>query len=74
MSEVVNLRTVRKRKARDAARRDGTETAARLGEGAAEKRLRTAEEMREQRRLDGHRVEGHRDEGQGTRPDRPEER
>jgi hypothetical protein len=52
----INLRTARKQRARDAARRNAAERTARQGEGAAETQRRRAEAALEERRLDGHRL------------------
>jgi hypothetical protein len=57
MAELVNLRTVRKQRARDAARRQADAAAGRTGAGAAEaERVRALDEL-ERRRLDGHRLD-----------------
>ena len=57
MPKLVNLLTVRKQRARDAARRDGMAAAVRTGEAAAEAERRAAEAALARRRLDGHRRE-----------------
>ena len=56
MPDVVNLRTVRKQRRRAEARAHATEAAARSGEGAADVRLRRAEEALDRRRHDGHSI------------------
>jgi hypothetical protein len=55
VGKTINLRTVRKQKARDAARNKGTESAALAGETRSESAIRRAEAERASRRLDGHR-------------------
>ncbi|WP_111430342.1 DUF4169 family protein [Rhodobacteraceae bacterium DSL-40] len=55
MSKIMNLRTIRKQRARDAARRDGSGTAAKAGESRADKTARRLEAERAARQLDGHR-------------------
>jgi hypothetical protein len=57
VSETINLRTVRKRRAREAERAAAAARAAAAGEGKVVRRLRAAEEAQAGRRLDGHRVE-----------------
>jgi len=57
MAEIVNLRIVRKQRARSAARSLGTEEAVRSGESRADAGRRHAKAERERRRLEGHRVE-----------------
>ncbi|MBP7242678.1 DUF4169 family protein [Amaricoccus sp.] len=52
MSEIVNLRTVRKRMKREAERTGAAIRAAAAGEGRSEKRRREAEAALEARRLD----------------------
>ena len=66
MPDVVNLRIVRKQRARSAARALGTEEAARSGESRADAGRRHAEAERERRRLEGHRVERPEDGGPET--------
>ncbi|WP_424928162.1 DUF4169 family protein [Amaricoccus tamworthensis] len=63
MSKVVNLRTVRKQKARDKARREGDANAALSGETLAERRARRDAEERRGRHVDGHKRETDRDDG-----------
>lgn len=55
MSKIVNLRTIRKQRSRDAARRKGTESATASGETRAEREARRAEAARSVRHLDNHR-------------------
>lgn len=57
MGEVVNLRTVRKRKAREDAARQADASRARHGIGKAERTSVEAARQAEARRLDGHRRE-----------------
>jgi Domain of unknown function (DUF4169) len=54
MSKIVNLRTVRKRQARDAARADKTAKAAASGDTPAARAARKAESEKRDRFLDGH--------------------
>ena len=54
MSKTVNLRTVRKQKAREAERKAGTERSAAAGEARRVTKLRQAEAARADRVLDGH--------------------
>ncbi|WP_424931492.1 DUF4169 family protein [Amaricoccus macauensis] len=54
MTKVVNLRTARKQRARQQARKKGDEAAARSGESRTEKITRLAETDRAKRHLDGH--------------------
>lgn len=61
MSEVVNLRTVRKQKKRAEDRAGAAVRAAAAGEGKAEKRRRAAEAELDARRLD----QSRRDDGSG---------
>lgn len=56
MSDVVNLRQARKRKARDQKRKAGDDNAAKHGRAKAEKSRTRAENALEARRLDGHRL------------------
>jgi Domain of unknown function (DUF4169) len=58
VAEVVNLRTVRKQKERDAARARGIEAAAKSGRSKALKALEKARAEKEARDLEGHRREG----------------
>jgi hypothetical protein len=55
MAKVVNLRTARKQRARDAERCRTAAATARSGEAAAEAERARAEAELERRRLDGHR-------------------
>jgi Domain of unknown function (DUF4169) len=57
VSKVVNLRTVRKQRARDTARRESASSAAVSGETRAEHDARRAEQDRRARHLDHHRRE-----------------
>lgn len=57
MSKIINLRQVRKSRARDTARRQGDENAARFGRTKAEIAAEKAESARESRRLDAHRLD-----------------
>ena len=54
MGEIVNLRRMRKRKARDAARQAGDENAARHGRARDDRARETLEREREARRHAGH--------------------
>lgn len=58
MAEIINLRQARKRKARDAGRREGDAAAARSGRSKAERARTEAETALAARRLDGHRRDG----------------
>jgi Domain of unknown function (DUF4169) len=62
MSEVVNLRLARKRKARAAAESVAAERRAQFGRAKSEVDVETERRAREARALDGHRV---------ARPDEP---
>ena len=57
MAEVVNLRTARKQRKRDGARKDAAEASAKSGEGKAARRKREAEAELAARRHEGHRRE-----------------
>jgi Domain of unknown function (DUF4169) len=57
MAEVVNLRTVRKQRARAEGRRRGDAAAAKTGPVAAEAERVRAEAARERAEHDGHRLE-----------------
>jgi hypothetical protein len=61
VSEVVNLRTVRKQRRRAEARGEAAVRAAAAGEGKPVRALRAAEAARAERALEGHRREGGRD-------------
>jgi len=61
MGEVVNLRRARKRRERDAGRREGDAAAAKHGRTKAARKAEAAEAEREARRLEGHRREPARD-------------
>ena len=54
MAEVVNLRSARKAKTRDAARKQGDANAAKFGRTKADKDLAAAEAEKAARDLDGH--------------------
>lgn len=58
MAEIVNLRTVRKQKDREAARARGIEATAKSGRSKALKELEKARAEKEARDLDGHRLQG----------------
>ncbi len=58
MAEIVNLRTVRKQKDREAARARGIEAAAKSGRSRALKELEKARAEKEARDLDGHKRDG----------------
>lgn len=58
MAEIVNLRQVRKAKARRADRAEGDENAARFGRSKAEKALEEARNRRDEAHLDAHRRDG----------------
>jgi hypothetical protein len=62
MAEIVNLRRIRKRRARNEARREAAAQAALHGEGTAARRLRESRATLDARRLDGHRRSGNDDE------------
>lgn len=55
MADILNLRQARKRRARDAARREGDANAVKHGRPKAARRLDAAVTSLETRRLDGHR-------------------
>jgi len=55
--KVVNLRQARKRKAREADAKTGDTNAARFGVSKAEREIRTAQEEKAARDLDGHKRE-----------------
>jgi hypothetical protein len=57
MAEIVNLRRLRKQKARAEARAAAAENAARHGQGKADRSLQQAKAEQAARRLDGHRLE-----------------
>ena len=57
MADIVNLRRVRKTRARDDARREAGENAARHGLKKGEKALKAKREDNARRHLDGHRME-----------------
>jgi hypothetical protein len=57
VSSIVNLRTIRKQRARDAARRYGAQSSARSGETRTERDARRAEQDRNARHLDQHHIE-----------------
>lgn len=57
MAKVINLRTIRKQRARDEARAEGSANAARHGQGKVEKSLLQAEAALTARKLDGHKRE-----------------
>ena len=54
MAEVVNLRSARKAKTRDAARKQGDANAAKFGRTKADKDLAAAQAEKAARDLDGH--------------------
>lgn len=58
MAEIVNLRRVRKQKARAEKSAAGDANAARHGRSAAERAREADEAAQAERRLDGHRLEG----------------
>jgi hypothetical protein len=58
MGEVVNLRLIRKRKARHDAATAADQNRTRHGEAGADKKLRKADAESATRRLDGHRLRG----------------
>ena len=64
--KIVNLRTVRKRKTRDADRRAADANAAKHGQSAAQRDLGEARRDRDDRRLDGHLRDGASDDGEGS--------
>ena len=57
MAEIVNLRTVRKQRERDAAKASGIEAAAKFGRTKALKALEKARAEKAARDLDGNRME-----------------
>lgn len=61
MPDSVNLRQVRKRRARDDAARKAAENRARFGEAKRDATLRTAREAQEAKRIESHRRERNRD-------------
>ena len=62
MTQVINLRRMRKQAARAKARQAGTEQAARFGQTRVERVQEAARAERAAQHLDGHRVERPRDE------------
>ncbi|NYS24592.1 DUF4169 family protein [Rhodobacteraceae bacterium 2376] len=54
MSRIINLRTARKQAARDRARQEGDENAARHGRSRAERKLGAALQEKARTQLDGH--------------------
>ncbi len=58
MSEIVNLRLARKRKARADAERESAARRAQFGRTKAELRVETERRARDARTLDGHRRDG----------------
>lgn len=56
--KVINLRAARKSAARDAARQQGDENAAKFGRSKAQKRTEADAKAREDRHLDGHKRGG----------------
>ncbi|MCC5957426.1 MAG: DUF4169 family protein [Natronohydrobacter sp.] len=59
MSQIINLRTVRKQAARDQKRKRATAQAAKHGRSAAGKRLEQARAEQARAHLDGHKLDGH---------------
>ena len=57
MAEIVNLRRTRKAKAREAAEAEAAANRAKFGRSKAEKKLRTAEEARDEKLAAQHRLE-----------------
>lgn len=55
MAKVINLRTIRKQRARDDARAEGAVNAMRHGQSKAERTLLEQEQAMSARKLDGHR-------------------
>ena len=71
MADILNLRQARKRKARDAARREGDANAARHGRPKADRTRDAAVTALETRRLDGHRRDPGAGEPEGGADDAP---
>ncbi len=57
MSKLINLRTIRKQRARDAARQVAHENSAKHGRRKAERRLTATERAKSEAQLDGHKRE-----------------
>jgi hypothetical protein len=57
MAKVVNLRTVRKQKARDTARDDATAKAAQHGRSKADRKVQADAALRADRHLDQHKLD-----------------
>jgi hypothetical protein len=66
MSEVINLRRARKRRAREAAQQEAAENRTRFGGSKEIRTLRTALEARETGQLEGHRRVRRKDDDAGT--------
>ena len=66
MSEIVNLRQARKRRAREAARREAAGNRVRFGTPKAVKERQAALDAQEARRLEGHRRARREDDDAGT--------
>ncbi|MTH64512.1 DUF4169 family protein [Paracoccus shanxieyensis] len=58
MTKIINLRLARKTAARDAARKQGDENAARFGRTKQQKQVEKDDRDRAARHLDGHRRDG----------------
>ncbi|MFN3641446.1 MAG: DUF4169 family protein [Gemmobacter sp.] len=71
MSEIVNLRAVRKTRARAEARRQADANAALHGRTRAQRAAEEAERITAARRLDGHRRTGDDDRSASDAPDDP---
>lgn len=65
MADIINLRTVRKQKARSAALAKGNENATRFGLNKALRDLTKARAEKSARDLEGHRLDGHRSDRRG---------
>ncbi|TVP70614.1 MAG: DUF4169 family protein [Rhodobacteraceae bacterium] len=57
MTKLINLRTIRKQRARDAERRVAQENCAKHGRSLAERKLTTARTVKSEAALDGHKLE-----------------
>lgn len=66
MTKIINLRQARKSAARDAARRQGDQNAAKFGRDKQQRQAEAQDQARAARHLDQHRLDGpHREDGGG---------
>jgi hypothetical protein len=73
MVEIVNLRQVRKRKARGAREHAAEENRVRFGRSKADVKLERAQRAIDEARLDGHSLDAHRQDPHGRDPHGREE-